>query len=136
MASVKRVSGYKKVCFILCICMFGILFMEQMEQKDNNIVMSIDSVAVENGEYALRRNGIEQQFFEVEDGEKVDVKIEVQQMKGKLKISIFKIGEEDKPIYEGNEFPDRGFVVSAKDKGEYGILIEAQEFIGNYSIKC
>lgn len=103
-----------------------------VEIKD--CTMNIDLVTQEDGSSYTVRNGRETRSFCVEDGKVCEVKITVKKQSGKLDISIKENGS-DRPIYTGKDLPSSLFTVAADKSGDYTVLIEAENFIGEYSVE-
>ena len=102
------------------------------ETKD--CTMTVDLVTEKDGSSYTVRNGREIRSFCVEDGKVCEVKITVKKQNGKLDISIKEKGA-DLPIYTGKDLPSSLFTVTADKAGDYTVLIEAESFIGEYSVE-
>lgn len=125
---------YSKNILQLILCITLILSLTGCASKDKKRpVMNIDMVTGEDGNTYMKKDGEEQIKFQVEAGEIHEVKIKVSHIEGSVSMKIYKTGDEDNAIYEGNDIPDSEFIVNVKESGDYTIWIEAKDFVGEYS---
>ncbi|MGN1444097.1 MAG: hypothetical protein ACI4XE_09650 [Acutalibacteraceae bacterium] len=102
--------------------------------ETTDCTMNVDLVTQGDGSSYTVRNGWEKRSFCVEDGKVCEVKITVKKQGGKLDISV-KEDSSDPPIYTGKDLPSAQFTVTADKAGDYTVLIEAENFIGEYVVE-
>lgn len=123
----------RKSRYIIMVALLLLVFTACNKKDDEERpVMNIDYATDDSGEQYMVKNGSEQYLFQVAEGENYSVKVSVKTKKGKISIRIFKDGDRDDTIYEGNEIPDTEFVVYAREAGEYTIWTEVEDYVGTY----
>lgn len=124
----------KFLAMVMCIAVTASVFTacgkSTAERNTEKPQMNID---FENGQTV--RKGTEQRFYQVEEGQKGELKISVDKKSGRLNISVFPVENPDKLYYCGKDIPTSDFTVELSDSGEYKVSIEADAFVGDYGFE-
>lgn len=114
---------------LLTVCAFS--GCSPKESEPQSASMKVDIMTSSDGKPYTIKNGSEKVYFSVEDGKSRQVEITVKKQSGTLDIRIEK-DEDHKPIYQGTDLPSSQFTVTAAEAGEYTVIVEAKDFIGEY----
>ncbi|MDD3106320.1 MAG: PPC domain-containing protein [Bacilli bacterium] len=120
-----------KVFMIVCIVLS--LFGCSNKAKNDNLFMNVDRIKNADGSTSIIKNGAEQYFFTVEDGETVKVKMTFDNQNGTIDVYIAKDGVKENADYKGTDIPSSNFSVTISKAGTYQILYTCKDYIGEYS---
>lgn len=123
----KLLKGIICVCFILSLCGCG------RKDSDDKPSMNVDFIQNSDGSTSTIKNGSEQYFFAVEDGETVEVQMTFDNQSGTIGAYIAKDSIEENADYKGTDIPSGNFSVTVSKAGTYQILYNCKDYIGEYS---
>lgn len=78
-------------------------------------------------------NGTEQRFYRVDEGMEGELEIAVNRNSGTINITVVYLNSSEEVCYQGTDIPTSEFTVNLPYSGEYKVLIEADNFNGNYT---
>ncbi len=123
----------KTVSLFLLILIIASLTACNEDVSSDSPKMNIDFVTDGENTRTMIKNGAEQYFFQVGEGEIVDVEMSFTNTSGTINAFISKDSIRENAIYTGNDIPSGTFTVVVREPGEYQIYYEASDYMGNYS---
>ena len=118
--------------FLILTCVLFIFGCEHNEDTDGP-KMNIDVLKNAEGITYTVRNGTEQFFFTVGEGEVYEVKMTFNNQSGIVNAYIARDGVKENADYIGNDIPSSNFTVTISKAGTYQIYYECKDYIGKYS---
>ena len=125
--------GVVSVCALLLVLMAVSITACTNGRRDHDTDVSA-AMTIDFGENGMIRNGTEHASFQVEEGQKGILSIDVSRVSGRLDIDVCRVGKEDDPDYTGRELDSASFDVIVEDPGEYKVCFTAADFSGDCKI--
>lgn len=100
---------------------------------DGNPSMTMDMIENSDGSSSTIRNGSEQYFFTVEDGDTVEVEMTFDNQKGTIDVYVAKDSVADNADFKEENLSSGSYFVTISKAGTYQILYTCKDYIGEYS---
>lgn len=105
-------------------------------KNSDNPVMNVEYKVDQHGNQIKVEDGECQYFYQVEEGKKGRIAVDVQTDAGSLDLEIY--GNEEKnsedKAYSGKKLGNAQFTVNLSGEGEYRVLVKCHSFTGKYNI--
>lgn len=125
-----KINYAKMISISLCV-LAAISFTACTKSKkdDTKEIMNIDL-----GEEGMTRNGTEHYTYQVEEGQKGIISIDISRESGQLDIDVYRVDSKEDPDYRGRNLDSASFDVIVEKPGEYEVYFTAADFVGDYKV--